>query len=136
MVNTVRINVCENITCSLNGYCFISNEQNSTLFQCKCFYGYSGDKCEIESTLKRVISYFQWTTTIICIICLITFWTIIIGTDLFSYFKIGHERIGINKWRREKLHGKKVDEETSSKNFKKTPKSKTIRFKYVPYKLN
>ncbi len=100
-----RINVCENTTCSLHGYCIILNQQNSTLFQCKCFNGYSGDKCEIESTLKKVVTYVQWTTTIICIICFIIFWTIVIGNDLLSYFKIGHKRIDINKWRREKIHG-------------------------------
>jgi hypothetical protein len=82
-----KINSCENVTCSNHGFCFL----NQTQTKCECFTGYSGDKCDFESCLVKVIRYVQWTSTIICIICLITIWTLIVGNDVLNYFKIGND---------------------------------------------
>ena len=124
-----RINSCGNVTCSLHGYCFV---QNQTKTKCKCFYGYSGDKCDIESNSVKTLRYTQWTSTIICIICMITFCILIIGNDVLNYFKIGNEKIDINEWREEKLHGK------SDGKIKNTfvNKGDLIRFKYVNWDEN
>ena len=53
-----------------------------------------------------------------CIICLITFWTLIVGSDVLKKFKIGDEHIDMNKWRREKYYGKSEKAETT-KNIRK-----------------
>ena len=94
-------NLCENVTCSSHGYC--SQSQSET--KCKCYVGYDGDKCEIVSSSVRVVKSIQWTTTIICILCILIFWMMIVGSDVLGYFKIGHERTGMNEWRREMLYG-------------------------------
>jgi hypothetical protein len=109
-----QINLCENVTCSSNGYCYLL--QNQTQTKCKCNNGYSGETCDVESNSIKQLKTFQWTSTIICIICLITFWTLILGSDVLDYLKIGDQHIDMNEWRREKYYGKT---EIKKKNLKK-----------------
>jgi hypothetical protein len=80
-------NLCENKTCSFHGYC--TQSQNET--KCKCYNGYEGDDCEIESNTVKVVKNVQWTTTIICIICIATFMLIILGNDLFNFLKFNRK---------------------------------------------
>ena len=56
----------------------------------------------------------QFSTTIICIVILALAWFLFIGSDVLSYLKIGHERIDINEWRREKYYGKGDKKETKN----------------------
>jgi hypothetical protein len=98
------INLCENVTCSSHGNCIQS--QNET--KCKCYNGYEGDNCEIEGNTVKKVKYTQWSATIICIVCIIIFWLVIISSDILDYFKIGSEHIDMDEWRREKLHGKNL----------------------------
>jgi hypothetical protein len=94
-------NLCENVTCSLHGNCI----QNQTDTKCKCYNGFKGEKCEIEGNTVKVVKNVQWTTTIICIVSISTFWLLVIGSDLLDFLNIGSEHIDMNEWRREKLHG-------------------------------
>jgi hypothetical protein len=121
-----RINLCENVTCSSKGYCFV---QNQTQTKCKCNNGYNGEACELESNTIKQLKTFQWTSTIVCIICIIIFWTLIVGSDVLDYLKIGHEKIDMNEWRREKYYGKNDNKETK----RKIPckKGAIIHFEYV-----
>ncbi len=123
-----RINSCENVTCSNHGYCYIL--QNQTQPKCKCNNGYSGETCELESNSIKQLKTFQWTSTIICIICIITFWTLIVGSDVLDYLKIGHEHIDMNEWRREKYYGKD-DKEDDHINRIPWKKGERIHFEYV-----
>ncbi|RNA36805.1 protocadherin Fat 1 isoform X1 [Brachionus plicatilis] len=43
-----KVDVCANETCSKNGVCYDVNDKA----KCKCFYSYSGEKCNIESDEK------------------------------------------------------------------------------------
>jgi len=113
-------NLCENVTCSLHGHCI----QNQTDTQCKCFNGYEGDKCEIEGNPVKLLKNVQWTTTIICIICIFTFWLLVIGSDILNYVKIGSQHIDRNEWRNEKSHGEKTRKSIKNK--------KESKFHYVP----
>ena len=106
------INLCENVTCSSHGYC----TQSQTETKCKCYNGYEGEKCDIESNSVKVVKYVQWTTTIICIVCITIFWLLVIGSDVLDYLKIGSEHIDMDKWRREKLHGEKTRKPIRNKN--------------------
>jgi len=118
-----RINTCQNVTCSLHGFC-ISNQNLTT--QCKCFYGYSGEICDVESTSIKIVKVVQWTTTIICIICIVIFWMITIGSDILSYFGIGDKLIDIEKWKHDKLHSNQIEDEKRKKNRFKDRKIHTM----------
>ncbi len=122
-----RINLCENVTCSLNGYCFL---QNQTQTKCKCNNGYNGEICDLESNSIKQLRNFQWTSTIICIICIIIFWTLIVGSDVLDYLKIGDENIDMNEWRREKYYGKNEKEEEKKKSIP-YKKGEIIHYEYV-----
>jgi hypothetical protein len=99
-----RRNLCKNITCSSQGYC-MQSQNLSALTQCKCLNGYNGDNCEIESNTIKIVKNVQWSATAICIAVIITFWTLVIGSDVLDYFKIGNYHIDMNQWRFEKFHG-------------------------------
>jgi hypothetical protein len=103
--------------------------QNETQKNCKCNNGYSGEICELESNSIKKLKYFQWTSTIICIICIITFWTLIVGSDALDYFKIGNEHINMNEWRREKYYGKHGKEDNKNRILWK--KGQRIHFEYI-----
>ncbi len=110
-------NLCVNETCSSHGYC----KQTQSETKCKCFNGYEGDKCEIESNSLKIVKSVQWLSTTLCIITISLSWLIFIGSDILGYFKIGSEHIDMNEWRREKLHGKSEKRKTFKKT-KKVPK--------------
>ena len=112
-------NLCENVTCSLHGYCL----QSLNKTKCKCFNGYEGDKCEIESNSVKLVKSVQWTTTTICIFSICLLWLIFIGSDILDYLKIGDEHIDMNEWGREKLHGEKK----AKQNTKRLMKTKRIK---------
>jgi hypothetical protein len=106
-------NICENVTCSFHGYC--TANQNET--KCKCYNGFEGENCELELNLVKIVRFVQWTTTVICIICLIKFWFVIIGSDVLDYLKVGDEIIDVKKWKRQKIFGK--EQIKGKKNIKK-----------------
>jgi hypothetical protein len=120
------INLCENVTCSSHGYCI----QNLNETKCKCNLGYEGEVCDKELNEVKKVKYTQWTTTIICMICIATFWFVIITCDILNYLKIGNEHVDMDEWRHEKLHGKnnKVKHEN-----KKKKNGSTQTFHYVPW---
>ena len=76
-----KINLCQNVTCSGNGVC--QDLGNST--GCKCFTGYNGDLCDLESselkTIKTVIS----TTTVVTYVTIGVFILMILCIDYTSY---------------------------------------------------
>ncbi len=121
-------NLCENVTCSSHGYC--TQNQNET--KCKCFNGYEGEKCDIESSSVKLVKSVQWTTTIISILFIAIFWIVMMSNDLLSYFKIGHERIDINEWKSEKIHGEKSK---PKKNKNKNKKLRTVKKRLQKRKL-
>jgi hypothetical protein len=91
--------------------------------------GYDGEHCETESNSVKAVKYVQWTTTIICIICLTLVWIVIISNDLLNYFKICNERIDISEWKRERLYGKE-DKQT-----KKSKKELKIKKRIISKKI-
>ena len=117
-------NLCENVTCSSHGYC--TQSINET--KCKCYKGYEGETWGIESISVKVVKTIQWTTTIICIVCLIIFWILIIGSDILSCLKIGNEHINLKEWRLEKIRGKKVKKANKIKFNKRNNKKNKIEF--------
>jgi hypothetical protein len=95
-------NLCENVTCSMHGYCFQSLNEK----KCKCFKGYEGDTCDIETNSLKIVKSFQLTSTIICLICFIIVWSLVLTADILSYLKIGHKRVKINEWKQQKSNRK------------------------------
>ena len=73
-----RVNICENVTCSKNGYCYI-NESGA---QCKCFINYYGDSCETQGEFVRIIQAVTSTSLIIFLVCLSLFVFCIVSNDL------------------------------------------------------
>jgi hypothetical protein len=120
-----KVNLCENVTCSSNGYCYLL--QNQTQAKCKCNNGYSGETCDFESNTSKQLK--TWTSTIICIICIIIFWTMVVGSDVLDYLRIGDEQIDMNEWRREKYYGKSEKDEPKKNIAYK--KGEIIHFEYV-----
>ena len=59
-----KIDPCQNETCSSNGYCIDAN--NTAV--CKCFYLYSGLKCETKSVKLTFVKKTQ-TVSILIVIC-------------------------------------------------------------------
>ena len=123
-------NLCENVTCSSHGYC--TQSQSET--KCKCNNGYEGDKCEIESSAVKAVKSIQWTTTIISVLFIATFWIIIASNDLLNYFKIGHERIDINEWKSEKIHGEKKKPKKKKTEVKKIKSKDVHKSRKMPQK--
>ena len=75
----------------MHGYCLQSKNET----KCKCFNGYEGEICEKESNKVKLVKNVQWTTTIICIICILTFCMLVTSNDLFNCLKIGRKnRVG------------------------------------------
>jgi hypothetical protein len=52
-----------------------------------------------------------------------------VGSDVLDYFKIGHEKIDMNEWRREKYYGKNDKKEVKQNIACK--KGEIIDFEYV-----
>ena len=74
--------ICFNETCSFNGYCIDDND----FPKCKCFYQYSGEKCQIESSDIKFRKFVVTTSTVIVILFLIIFFFLIILIDLSEFF--------------------------------------------------
>ena len=77
-----QIDICQNVTCHNNGYCY--TEQN--IGKCKCFTGYSSDECEIESNAIKLFHNVQLTSTIICVVVFTSFIILIVLNDVWNYF--------------------------------------------------
>jgi hypothetical protein len=76
-----QIDLCQNETCSSNGKCSVVDNKA----KCKCFQYYSGDNCQNMDqslvTIKNIIS----TASIIAITLIISFYFLIILSDLSKY---------------------------------------------------
>ena len=72
-----QVNLCLNVNCSSQGYC--------SQGECKCFYSFYGDHCELASTLKKVVSYVQITSLIILLFSSATLVFLIIFNDLANF---------------------------------------------------
>ena len=79
-----RVNLCQNRTCSHKGYCIV----NETQTQCKCSNGFSGNYCETEASSVKLVKGVQFSTTIICIVCLVLCWSLFLCCDIMSFFRI------------------------------------------------
>jgi hypothetical protein len=75
-----KIDVCENETCSNNGYCRDVNH----LPVCECFYMYSGNRCEIESAQKRAYQVIISTSSIIAVSTVVAFYCLMLLNDVVS----------------------------------------------------
>ena len=78
--------LCANFTCSSYGYCDINAQTYEA--SCKCYSGYSGVQCEIESQNIKSIKSAITSASIIAILILISFYLLIILLDLSNYFCI------------------------------------------------
>ena len=103
--------LCENVTCFMHGNCI--QIQNET--QCKCFNGFEGEMCEIESSSLKAVKSVKSATTVICLVFILTFVLLVIGNDLLRFLKIGNEKIDMNEWRYEKFHGTKAKSRKNKK---------------------
>jgi hypothetical protein len=92
-------NLCENVTCSFHGYC--TQSQSDT--KCKCYNGYEGKDCETEIKVLKIVKNVQWLATAICIIVILIFWSLVIGSDVLDFLKIADEHIDMDEWRHEKF---------------------------------
>ena len=85
----MKINICDNETCSGNGICSIQNENkaNETI-ECKCFGTglYEGKYCQLKTTKKKVIEVTTRTTYYIAIVVLVSLYTIAVLSDLHSFY--------------------------------------------------
>ena len=80
------VNLCENRTCSMNGVCTVDND----LARCVCFDGYTGDECQLENLQAKVLrESVKYTSLVVFLTCIITFVTLIVCSDVLSYFGIG-----------------------------------------------
>jgi hypothetical protein len=70
----LKINLCENITCSKQGICY----SNLTLPLCKCFSGYSGTNCEIKSQEMKFIQMINNTYAVVLYVLFILLFMFII----------------------------------------------------------
>lgn len=74
-----KVDLCLNETCSYKGVC-VDNNGNGTY--CKCFLGYSGARCEIESANLKTINTIKFSTVIVAVIVLVLFSGFILFLDL------------------------------------------------------
>lgn len=85
-----KIDVCQNETCSGNGICQDLNN-NPT---CKCLSMYIGEKCDQQSSELKAAKAIVWFTSIIAIITIILFYSIILMMDITKYcFKRNENKI-------------------------------------------
>ncbi len=83
-----RVDLCANHTCSDNGFCTTVDNQPT----CTCFSMYSGTNCEIKSAEKQTIENFISAASIISIICLITFYLIMVVSDAETLYRTHRQR--------------------------------------------
>lgn len=77
-----KVDVCKNVTCSNHGTCV----DNSTLPICRCFNLYEGNVCEKESDKLKTIIIVISISSKIAIITIVTFYLLIILSDIQSIF--------------------------------------------------
>ena len=90
----LKINLCENITCSKQGICY----SNLTLPLCKCFSGYSGTNCEIKSQEMKFIQMINNTYAVVLYVLfiLLFMFIILLLERLKNGFMIQNETKSIN----------------------------------------
>ena len=81
-----EIDVCANETCSLNGRCSNVNKQPV----CECFELYSGEHCQIESNTIKAIKTARFTTSLLAILILVSFYLLFILLDLCTWYEKRH----------------------------------------------
>ena len=79
-----KIDLCQNQTCSNNGYCFISE----TIPICKCFNGFNGDKCEIESVSVKISRGVKIFSILICALTMGFTIFLVVTNDIWNFFVI------------------------------------------------
>ena len=77
----LKINVCENETCSGNGYCF----DNSSQPTCQCFMNYLGDKCSTMTRQLKIIKQVTSVTAVLAIVILSLFGVVFLAMDISSF---------------------------------------------------
>ena len=75
-------NLCKKITCSNQGIC----HTNETTYYCKCFNGYSGQLCEIQSSQAKTIQAISNGSAYISIIFIVIFFILILLLDICHYW--------------------------------------------------
>ena len=90
----LKINLCENMTCSKQGICY----SNLTLPMCKCFPGYSGTNCEIKSQEMEFIQIINNTYAVVLYVLfiLLFMFIILLLERLKNGFMIQNETKSIN----------------------------------------
>ena len=85
----LKINPCENETCSGNGICkSIDNGSNQTSIKCECFgqNSFEGEKCERKTVKMIVVETSIKTSYCIAIGVLFSLYLIVIIMDFHKYF--------------------------------------------------
>jgi len=80
----LKINICENMTCSKQGICKKVNDSTAV---CKCFPGYSGDDCEISSTKIIIIKTVSNIAAGVSIAFLACFVALIVYIDIVRFLR-------------------------------------------------
>ena len=88
-----KIDLCQNQTCSKQGNCIEVNNEPV----CSCHYLFEGSNCESESqTLKTVKSLIS-TASVIAILTIVFFYSLIIASDVLNIFIKKNRREEKNK---------------------------------------
>lgn len=77
-----KVNICVNETCSGNGVC----KDVGNLPVCQCFALYSGTYCEVVSSQQKTIKTVTSTASIIAIVTLALFYSLIVLSDVLNLF--------------------------------------------------
>ena len=99
----LKLNICQNVTCSQKGICYINNT-NNYYYYCKCFIGYTGQSCQFESNQAKTIKTINNMSAYISIIIIVAFFISILLLDLCHYWS--HNSIDSNNNKR-KINNKK-----------------------------
>jgi hypothetical protein len=81
--------LCANLSCA-NGNCQL--DKATSTVSCSCFPKYSGARCEIESEEMKSIKRTIGAASIIAIISIVAFYSLILALDLMDYFIIRKEK--------------------------------------------
>lgn len=81
----LKNDLCENKTCSSQGYCFI--DQKTSKVKCKCFKYYSGENCEIREAEIEIVKITIKISTIVAIVVIILFFCFILFLDCVAVMK-------------------------------------------------
>lgn len=108
-----EIDLCANETCSANGYCSVVKHEA----KCECFTLYSGDHCEIETVKRKFIKAVVSIASVIAIICVITFYLIVITSDVLKFTVCREPTVSVRK-RNKKL--KRTKDKSKNRRSKST----------------